>query len=220
MGTPHPQAYNPPMAALAELISVDSITLSGLPMPLTIRLPVKLSDHALIEFSRSIRPYQVERNANGELEIMSPNGVKSGSREAYAMRILGNWADEHGGAVISSQGGFTLADGSVRMADASWITDERWKVLNEQEHDGFASMSPNFLIEIRSQTDSRPKLQAKMEMWIANGAQLAWMIDPYAATLTIYRPDTAPETLERPDWVEATTVVPGFRLETSRLWAR
>jgi Uma2 family endonuclease len=136
------------------------------------------------------------------------------------MRMLGNWAEEHGGAVISSQGGFRLADSSVRMADASWINPERWAALNEQAQDGFASMSPDFLIEIRSQSDSRPKLEAKMDMWLANGAQLAWMIDPFAATISIYRPGTAVEILTRPDWVEADTVVTGFRLETSRLWAK
>ena len=59
-----------------------------------------------------------------------------------------------------------------------------------------------------------------MEMWMANGAQLAWMIDPFAATIGIYRPNAAAEILTRPDWVEADAVVPSFRLETARLWAK
>jgi Uma2 family endonuclease len=208
------------MAALAEIRSVDSITFTGLPMPITLRLPVQLSDQELIAFSRSIRPYQVERNASGELEIMSPNGLKGASLEAYAGRVLGNWAEEHGGAVISPQGGFTLGDSSVRMADASWISEPRWAALSKQEQDGFASMSPDFLIEIRSKTDSRAKLERKMEMWIENGAKLAWMIDPYIADVLIYSPGAGPERLDRPDWVEADAVVPGFRLETSRMWEK
>jgi Uma2 family endonuclease len=59
-----------------------------------------------------------------------------------------------------------------------------------------------------------------MEMWIANGAQLAWMIDPFAAELLVYRPGHATVLQVRPDWVEADAVVLGFRLETSRLWAK
>ena len=59
-----------------------------------------------------------------------------------------------------------------------------------------------------------------METWIANGAQLAWMIDPYAATLTIYSPDREPQVLDRPDFVEAESPVAGFRLTTSNLWAK
>ncbi len=58
-----------------------------------------------------------------------------------------------------------------------------------------------------------------MEMWIAKGAQLAWMIDLCAASVSIYRPGSSPEILLGPDWVEAEAVVAGFRLETLRLWA-
>jgi Uma2 family endonuclease len=74
------------------------------------------------------------------------------------------------------------------------------------------------LIEILSASDSRAVLEKKMLAWIANGAQLAWMIDPYASTMSIYRPDRMPELLERPDSVEADEVVPGFRLSTRLLW--
>ena len=59
-----------------------------------------------------------------------------------------------------------------------------------------------------------------MKVWIANGAQLAWMIDPYAGTVSVYLPSFPPKVLMRPDWVEADVVVPGFRLATSRLWAK
>jgi Uma2 family endonuclease len=210
--------YNSCMAAMAEHTSIDSITLSGLPMPIALRLPVLLSDEELIAFSRSIRPYQVERNANGELEIMSPNDLKGASLEAYAMRALGNWAADYGGVVISSQGGFTLADNSVRMADASWISATRWSAMTSREREGFARLSPDFLIEIRSKSDSLSKLQAKMEMWMANGAQLAWMIDPYAGGVSIYRPGVAVETLLRPASIEADGPVAGFRLAMVEVW--
>jgi Uma2 family endonuclease len=206
------------MAALAEHTGLENFSLAGLPMPVTIRLPQALSDQQLIAFSRSIRPYQVERNESGELEIMSPNGLKGASLEAYAMLQLGKWAEEHGGAVISSQGGFTLSDSSVRMADASWITEERWRLMTDQEREGFAHLSPDFLIEIRSRTDSRTKLETKMQAWIANGARLAWMIDPYLATVSIYKPEATVELLLHPDSVEADSVVTGFRLETARMW--
>jgi Uma2 family endonuclease len=139
------------MSALAEHISVDSITFTGLPTLFVLRLPVPLSDQELIAFSRSIRPYQVERNADGELEVMSPNGFESGRREIYAICSLGNWAEEHGGVVLFAQAGFTMADKSVRMADASWITEKRWSALKAQEEDGFVPSSPNFLIEILSE---------------------------------------------------------------------
>ena len=57
-----------------------------------------------------------------------------------------------------------------------------------------------------------------MQMWLANGARLAWLIDPYAATVRIYRPGRAMELLDRPHLVEADDVVTGFQLTTRTLW--
>ena len=208
------------MAALAEFTGLDSFSLTGLPMPVTIRLPEPLSDEELIAFSYRNRPFRIERNEDGDLEIMSPLGFDGGQREMFVMAKLFEWAEQHGGVCVSSNAGFTLPNGAVRSPDASWTSDARLSRLTDAERRGFAPICPEFLVEVRSETDRRSVLEAKMEMWIANGAQLAWMIDPYAATVSIYRPGSLPEVLERPDWVEADVAVPGFRLPTSRLWAK
>jgi Uma2 family endonuclease len=208
------------MAALAESLEVEVLSLTGLTMPVTLRSAKKLSDMELMAFSRRNRPYRIEQNAKGELEIMSPVGSEGARREEFVIRMLGNWAEKYGGATFSSNAGFTVQDKSVRSPDASWIAQARWDSLSEFDREGFASVCPDFLVEILSKTDSRARLEEKMEMWIANGAQLAWMIDPFAAEIIIYRPGKESERLERPDWVEADAVVPGFRLETSRLWAK
>jgi Uma2 family endonuclease len=208
------------MAALAESVRMDQITFAGLRLPLAIRLSQPFSDEQLRAFAQKIEPLRVERNPQGELEIMTPLVPGGGRRESYVIRQLDIWADEHGGESFSSDTGFTLPDGSMRCPDASWISRERWLALTEEERNEFSPVCPEFIVEIVSKSDSRKTVERKMEMWIANGAQLAWMIDPFAATLTIYRPGETPNELLRPDWVEADTIVPGFRLETSRLWAQ
>ena len=208
------------MAALAEELREDRIALAGLPMPLTLRLPVALSDEDLFALSRRIEPFQLERNAGGELEIMSPVRSAGSVREAFVIRMLGNWADEHGGVCLSSSGGVTLPDSSMRSPDTAWISDARWNALTPEEQNRYAPVCPDFVIEIRSESDARRRLEEKMEMWVANGAQLAWMIDPFAADVTVYRPGQSPESFARPEWVEAERVVPGFRLQVSRLWAQ
>ena len=207
------------MAALAESVGLGRLLLAGLPMPATVRLATPMTDDELIAFSYRNRPYRIERNADGELEIMTPLNTKGGHREMFVGSRLFDWAETNGGLVVSSNAGFTLADKSVRSPDASWLSEARWNALTDAEQCGFAPACPEFLVEILSESDSRKTLEAKMEMWIANGAQLAWMIDPFAADIVIYEPGQAPRRLMRPDWVEAETIVPGFRLETSRLWA-
>jgi Uma2 family endonuclease len=208
------------MAALAQCVDFDQLSLAGLPSPVTLRLAVPLSDKELIAFSYRNRPYRIEQNAIGDLEIMSPVGFEGGEREVFVMRKLGDWADVYGGRCSSSSAGFRLNDKSVRSPDASWVSSARIDALTKEEREGFAPVCPEFLVEILSPSDSRKTLEEKMETWIANGAQLAWMIDPFAAELLIYRPGHATVLLVRPDWVEADAVVPGFRLETSRLWAK
>lgn len=208
------------MAALAESLDVEVLSLAGLTMPVTLRPARKLGDVELMAFSRRNRPYRIEQNEKGELEIMSPVGSEGARREEFVIRMLGNWAEEHGGASFSSNAGFTMRDKSVRSPDASWIAQARWEALSEADQEGFAAACPDFLVEILSKTYSRKMLEEKMEMWTENGALLAWMIDPFAAEILVYRPGRQSERLMRPEWIEAETVVPGFRLETSRLWAK
>jgi Uma2 family endonuclease len=106
----------------------------------------------------------------------------------------------------------------VRGPDAAWIASDRIERLTAEEKRKFPPLCPDFLIEVLSESDSRRPLENKMQMWIDAGTQLAWMIDPFAATVSIYRPNRAPEVLQRPDSVEADEVVPGFRLSTRLLW--
>jgi Uma2 family endonuclease len=206
------------MATLAQIDLMQEGVLFGLPMPLTFRPPVAMSDEELIAFSRRNRPFRIERNSLGELEIMSPVGGDGSIWENIVSGELLLWAKQNGGKAFNSAGGFNLEDGSLRSPDAGWISDARWNALSRAHQRGFPPLCPDFVVEVLSASDSRSALEAKMEMWIANGARLAWMIDPYAATVSIYRPGAEVEVLERPDSMEASEPVAGFRLTTRLLW--
>jgi Uma2 family endonuclease len=130
------------------------------------------------------------------------------------------WAEDDGrGLFFSSNGEFKLPDGSMLSPDASWISFDRWNTLDKRQQTTFPPLCPEFVIEVLPENDSKRVLKAKMKAWIANGAKLAWMIDPYAATIAIYRPEVEPVVIQRPDSIEAGEPVTGFRLTTSQLWA-
>ncbi len=61
----------------------------------------------------------------------------------------------------------------MRSPDASWISGAKWQSVSAEQRRGFAAICPEFLIEIVSETDSRKKVEAKMDMWMENGAGLA-----------------------------------------------
>ena len=79
-------------------------------------------------------------------------------------------------------------------------------------------MCPDFVIEIRSATDRTRVLRAKMEEWIANGAQLGWLIDPETETVTVYRPEREAEVLTGVNSVMGEGPVAGFVLDLRAVW--
>jgi Uma2 family endonuclease len=178
-----------------------------------------MSDEELLRFCAANDELRIERDSNGELIVMSPTGSGTGSTNSELNLQLALWAREtNSGAVFDSSAGFTLPDGSMRSPDSAWISWPRWNALTENERQSFAPICPEFVIELRSRTDSLPALQAPMQMWIANGAELAWLIDPSRKTVEIYRRGRPAEEQEGHSAVYGEGPVDGFVLELGRIW--
>lgn len=196
----------------------QQFSLAGIPFPITLRPAVRLSDKQLLAFSLNNRVYRMERNVQGEIEIMPPVGGDGSRWEAYVIREVDLWAEEHGGVSFSSNGGFSLPDGSMLSPDAAWVSQTRWDALTEEQRCSFPPLCPDFVIEVLSASDSRPVLRAKMQAWLANGAKLAWMIDPRAGEFTVLRRNEEVQVLIRPETVRAGNPVDGFQLHAARFW--
>jgi Uma2 family endonuclease len=188
-------------------------------LPVRIRFEQPLSDDALARFSSQNDPLRIERDSNGELIVMTPVHSDGGWLEGQILVELSLWARIDGrGKTFSSDAGFTLRDGSMRAPDASWISLQSWNALTREQQQSYAPICPQFVIEVRSNSYRLINLEAKMEMWIANGAQLAWLIDPERKAVAIYRPGESPELLHEPTSVQGTGPVAGFELVMSRIW--
>jgi Uma2 family endonuclease len=174
------------------------------------------------EFERICRKYpdlRLELTSTGELIVMPPTGSETGLRNFNLIVQLGNWAKKDGiGVGFGSCAGFTLPNGAIRSPDASWIRRERCEHLTPRERKGFAPICPDFVVELRSETDRLSPLLSKMEEYIANGAAMGWLIDPLTRSVHIYRPGQEPFILENPEVVSGDPVLPGFRLEMGDLW--
>ena len=111
-----------------------------------------------------------------------------------------------------------MPDGSTRAPDASWVSRERWEALTSSEKEGFAPLCPDFVVELRSKTDSLSTLQAKMQEYIDNGARLGWLIDHQNRRVEIYRSRGKIEILDQPENLSGEAVLPGFSLSLTRIW--
>jgi Uma2 family endonuclease len=178
-----------------------------------------MSDEELMRFSRENRPLRMEREANGEILIMTPTGFATSKMNQRIGRFLDEWAEADGrGVVTGSDGGYTLPDGSVRAPDAGWISDAALRRLSDAEKDGFAPVCPEFVIELRSRSDGPAELQDKMRMWIANGAELGWLVDPKRRVVEVYRTGAPVEVHENPTSMAGTGCVSDFCLVMERVW--
>src|SRR5271156_7109864 len=156
-----------------------NFALAGMPLPLRFRPDKPMTDEELMRFCAANDLLRVERDANGEILVMTPAGNNTGRKNAYLIQVLGTWSDADGrGYAFDSNTGFTLPDGSMRSPDAAWVEAYRWDALSEADKNRFSPICPDFIIELRSPSDNLPDLEAKMDLWIANGAQMAWLIDP------------------------------------------
>jgi Uma2 family endonuclease len=196
-----------------------SLVLSEIELPVRIKTDTPMSDDEFMRFCAANEPTRFERDANGEIIVMSPTWSETSRWNSYLNYQLAKWAEEtNSGISFDSNGGFTLPDNSVRAADASWISWMRWNALSDQQRRGFARVCPQFVIELRSDSDRLADAREKMQMWTRNGAEVAWLIDPVEKTVAIYRPNEEPEQIAEPSSVQGSGPIAGFELVMSRIW--
>ncbi|MEM9265653.1 MAG: Uma2 family endonuclease [Cyanobacteria bacterium P01_F01_bin.13] len=201
------------------------MTQSPTPLPtLSLELPSELTLHVTQQQFETLaitnRDLKLERTAAGELIVNPPTGGESGKRNLSITTQLGIWYEAHEnlGEAFDSSTGFKLPNGADRSPDASWVSRDRWNALSPQEKNSFVPLCPDFVVELRSDSDRLSKLQAKMQEYIDNGAKLGWLIDPQNAQVEIYRPGRDIEVLSKPSQLSGKDILPGFTLNLKRIW--
>ncbi|NEQ52696.1 MAG: Uma2 family endonuclease [Leptolyngbya sp. SIO3F4] len=128
------------------------------------------------------------------------------------------WIEEERGNDVpfDSSTGFQLPNGAARSPDASWIGLDRWQALMPEQRQGFIPLCPDFVIELRSPSDSLVKLQEYME----NGARLGWLIDPQNRRVEVYRSGQETVILENPETLSGEDVLVEFVLDLKRIWSK
>ena len=180
----------------------------------------RMTEAELMEFCAENRLLRIEQDKTGKLIIMPPVDFDGGAREGVAFAYLSQWwLSYRKGRVFSATTGFRLPDASVRASDGSWISDERIAQVVPGDRKKFARVTPDFVLEVRSNSDRLPALKRKMaDTWIANGVRLAWLIDPLQERAYIYRQDGSQEEIIGFDHLlSGEEVCPGFVFDLSKM---
>ncbi len=191
--------------------------------PIVLRLDpiVEITDDVLLKLSSLNDTLRLEKNAEGELEILPPNSTDTGNQELNSATDLMVWARSNGtGVAFGPNAGFTLPNGAVRAPDASWVLKNRLAALSEEQRSGFWRIVPDFVIEIRSSSDTLTSIQRKMAEYIENGVRLGWLIDPVDSwrRIYVYRPSADVQIVEAPDSLSGDPELPGFTLDLAPVW--
>jgi Uma2 family endonuclease len=201
------------MAAILERPEEKAI--SGF---ITLRLDRPLDDDMLLALSAANGDLQLERNAQGELIVMAPSRTEIGGQDAEVVAQLVVWAKQNGkGKAFGPSAGFRLPNTAVRAPDACWVSHEKLASITKEQYRKFAPLCPEFVIELMSPSDSLKDAQDKMLEYIANGAELGWLIDPDNKRVYVYNSEGV-DVLEHPEKLEATGKLQGFVLDLLEVW--
>ena len=166
--------------------------------------------------------WQMELGADGVLELM-PSYAYAERREFRLGFALETWniGLEMPGMTTGPSAAYRLSNGAVRSPDGAWTAAEN-VVPPRTDPPQTWPFCPDFVVEIRSPSQSRPSdlayLRDKMREYMDNGARLGWLIDPLERTVRIYRAGVGePELRREPELLDGEDVLPGFTFAVRRL---
>jgi Uma2 family endonuclease len=160
---------------------------------------------------------RLELTKDGELIAMAPAGYESSEKNLDIAAQVWYWNRQRGlGRAFDSSGGFTLPSGATKSPDVTWI--ETSKLADVPAGVKFPLVIPDFVIELRSDTDRLSIVQEKMQEYRDNGVRLGWLINPQDRQVEIYRLGRDVEILEAPSTLGGEDVLPGFGLDLETIF--
>ena len=136
---------------------------------------------------------------------------ETGNLNAEITTEIGLWNRQHKlGHTFDSSTGFTLSTGAVLAPDTAWIRQDRWDALPAAEKKKFALITPDFIIEFRSEDQSLTELREKMDEYMDNGCRLGWLIDPKNRRTYVYSENGDIQTVQFEDVLDGAEVMPGL----------
>ncbi len=182
---------------------------------------IDLTDDELFDVAMSNTDYKIERDADKNLILIEPSGFESDNTSFEIAREVGNWNEEtNQGKVVGSNAGFILPSKAMRSPDAAWISNKIIDEIPAEMRKKFLPACPEFIVEVKSPSDTVAELKEKMVEWIENGCELAWLVNPDDESVWVYRKNEEPFLQSFKQILTGYDVLKGFELNLSKLFKK
>ena len=187
---------------------------------LVIELPesVALTDELLCEIAGLNDSLIFERDGAGRLIVAMGPDFDSNEAGTEFMLQIAAWDSQRSGLTLSSSSALHLPDENARMPDAGWLSPETTARARAGERP-YPHVVPDFVVEVRSSTQSLASQRRKMEMWMRNGVPLGWLVDPQSRTVWVYRPGEDVVEHREPAGLSAEPPCAGLTISFDRVWS-
>jgi Uma2 family endonuclease len=136
-------------------------------------------------------------------------------------KLFDNWLDtqpESLAEVVGGEAGFRLRrdpDTSVGI-DVAYVSAET--VANTPETSAFFEGPPVLAVEILSPSDAQEDIDEKVDLYLATGVKIVWVVNPRFRTINVYRLDAKPQLFNELQEITAEPHLPGFRVAVREIF--
>ncbi len=113
---------------------------------------------------------------------------------------------------------------TVWHPDLAFVRAELLPLIDAADQREIApKIAPDFIVEIGSKSQFRPKMRAHMKRYLNAGSRLGWLIWPKRREVEVWRPgdeDTPTTIAHLGDTLEGYDAVPGFTMSVAGVFAR
>ena len=186
---------------------------------LTIEFPesVVITDDFICEIAGLNDRLKFERDEVGRLIVSPGPDFDSDDIGANIVSEIAVWNHNRRGRVLVPSTTLHLPDDNARMPDAGWLSPETAARARSGERP-YPHVVPDFVVEVRSSTDSLATQQDKMDMWMRNGVTLGWLVDPQSRAVWVYRPDQDVVEHHEPAELSAEPPCEGLTISFAQVW--
>lgn len=136
-------------------------------------------------------------------------------------RVLGNWLTSRPkprGKLYGGEVYFRLRKDPDTNVGIDVALSTAQQAASTKKRASFVEGPPILAVEVTSPYDRTKDLDEMREEYLACGVKLVWVVDPYAETVTVYRPDKKPELFNSDQELTGGSHLPGFKVHVAEFF--